>query len=83
MITDTTQDVSKVDQMSQIFRYVTIERDSQGAAMAVKINKSFLGFLQIPDSSAGTIANVINVRLRKKVSIFQNAMAKDLMVPRI
>ncbi|QQP49470.1 Hypothetical protein FKW44_010153 [Caligus rogercresseyi] len=27
---DTTQDVAKVDQMSQIFRYVVIERDSQG-----------------------------------------------------
>lgn len=42
---DMTQDVSKVDKMSQIFRYVTIERDSKGVAVAVKINKSFLGFL--------------------------------------
>ncbi len=77
-----TQDVSKVDQISQIFRCVTIERDSKGAAVAVKINKSFLGFLQIPDSTAGTIANEIIHLVEEKALIFQNAMAKGLTGPR-
>lgn len=63
---DMTQGVSKVDQMSQIFHYVTLERDSQGAAMAVKINESFLGFQQMPDSSAGTLANSILCLVEKK-----------------
>lgn len=34
--------------------------------MAVKINKSFLGFLQIPDSTAGTIANEIIYLVEEK-----------------
>ncbi len=44
---DTTQDVAKVDQMSQIFRYVTIERDARGVASDVEIKESFVCFHEL------------------------------------
>ena len=39
VIMDTTQDVAKVDQMSQIYRYVIIERDARGVACDIKIKE--------------------------------------------
>uniref|UniRef100_H3A5Y3 DUF4371 domain-containing protein n=1 Tax=Latimeria chalumnae TaxID=7897 RepID=H3A5Y3_LATCH len=41
VIMDTTQNISKTDQLSQIFRYVTIETDERNVATGVKINESF------------------------------------------
>ncbi|KAJ4933029.1 hypothetical protein JOQ06_029867, partial [Pogonophryne albipinna] len=40
---DTTQDISKRDQISQVYRYVTIQRDENDNAKDILINKAFLG----------------------------------------
>ncbi|QQP52275.1 Hypothetical protein FKW44_004380 [Caligus rogercresseyi] len=48
MIMDTTQDVAKVDQMSQIFRYVVIERDSQGLQLMLQSKNHLLAFVKLP-----------------------------------
>ena len=52
VIMDTTQDVTKVDQLSQVFRYVTVSKDENDNAIAVDINESFLGFENVSDQSA-------------------------------
>lgn len=59
VIMDTTQDIAKIDQMSQIFRYVTIERDDSGVASDVKVKESFLGFREVSDQSASELAKDI------------------------
>ena len=51
VIIDTTQDISKVDQMSEVFRYVTIESET-GKRTHIKINESFLGCRAVHDQSA-------------------------------
>lgn len=50
VIMDTTQDISKVDQLSQV--YVTIVKDHSETQTDMKINESFLGFLAVHDQSA-------------------------------
>lgn len=52
VIMDTTQDISKVDQLSQVFRYVTIVKDHNETPTEMKINESFLGFLAVHHQSA-------------------------------
>uniref|UniRef100_H3AP21 DUF4371 domain-containing protein n=1 Tax=Latimeria chalumnae TaxID=7897 RepID=H3AP21_LATCH len=59
VIMDTTQDISKTDQLGQIFRYVTIETDERNVATGVKINESFLGFQEICDQSASGLEKKI------------------------
>ncbi|KAF2897161.1 hypothetical protein ILUMI_09014 [Ignelater luminosus] len=49
---DTTQDIAKVDQLSQVIRYVTIEQSESGRPTDIKINESFLGFKKVEDGSA-------------------------------
>ena len=42
VITDTMQDVSKTDQLTQIFRYVSFEKDEKtGLPKEIKINEIF------------------------------------------
>lgn len=55
LIIDTTQDIAKIDQMSQVVRYVSIERDKNMRATEVCIHKSFLGFQAVHDQSAAGI----------------------------
>ncbi|KAJ4921640.1 hypothetical protein JOQ06_027721 [Pogonophryne albipinna] len=49
---DTTQDISKRDQISQVYRYVTIQRDENDNAKDILINNAFLGFVETVDTSA-------------------------------
>uniref|UniRef100_A0A672HGU4 HAT C-terminal dimerisation domain-containing protein n=1 Tax=Salarias fasciatus TaxID=181472 RepID=A0A672HGU4_SALFA len=65
VIMDTTQDIAKIDQMSQVYRYVTVERDDNGVAINVKINESFLGFSEVTDSHAGELANDITASIER------------------
>lgn len=66
IIMDTTQDISKVDQMSQIFRYVSVERDTYQRACSITINEAFLGFHAIEDQSAAQIASNIVACIESK-----------------
>ena len=56
VLTDTTSDVSKTDQMSQVFRYVTLQRDENGVPTKISINESFLGFHDVADQSSENLA---------------------------
>ncbi|OCU00642.1 hypothetical protein XELAEV_18006420mg [Xenopus laevis] len=59
VIMDTTQDISKVDQLSQVIRYVVVERDECMRITQVNIQEAFLGFHAIKDQSAAGIENEI------------------------
>lgn len=64
IIIDTTQDVSKVDQMSIVIRYVTISEKSAGGK-ELKINESFLGFSELRDQSSEGFENKILSTLKQ------------------
>ncbi|KAK9954687.1 hypothetical protein ABG768_016736 [Culter alburnus] len=59
IIMDTTQDLSKQDQLSQVYRYVTIVRNPMDIATDVKITEAFLGFEKTSDTSAGELESKI------------------------
>ncbi|KAF3859013.1 hypothetical protein F7725_021412 [Dissostichus mawsoni] len=44
--------ISKRDQISQVYRYVTIQRDENDNAKDILINEAFLGFVETVDMSA-------------------------------
>lgn len=52
LMLDTTQDISKKDQLSFIVRTVQIIRDTNGLAIKFEIRESFLGFYELKDQSA-------------------------------
>jgi len=66
IITDTTQDIAKIDQMSQIFRYAQIINDENGKPVDVKITESFLGFEKVNDQTASGLESKIVDGLEKK-----------------
>lgn len=55
VIMDTTQDLSKRDQLSQVYRYVTIVRDHMDIAKDIKVIKVFWGFEETADTSASEL----------------------------
>ncbi|XP_068127278.1 zinc finger MYM-type protein 1-like [Hyperolius riggenbachi] len=66
LIIDTTQDISKVDQMSQVIRYVSIKRDISMRAIEVVIQEACLGFHVVEDQSAAGIEQDILACIAKK-----------------
>lgn len=70
VIMDTTQDVKKIDQLSQVYRYVTISTNDSGIPTQVCVNESFLGFHTITDQSAEGISDeIIHLLEEKNLSI--------------
>ena len=59
VISDTTSDITKTDQMCQVYRYVTLQTDEKGAPTRIVINESFLGFHAVGDQSSETLAEEI------------------------
>lgn len=59
ILMDTTQDLSKVDQLSQIVRYVEVERNELDEPIALTIKESFLGFTAVHNHSAAGLSEKI------------------------
>jgi hypothetical protein len=59
IIFDTTQDISKTDQMCELYRYCIIEKDENGIPKALVIKESFLGFHEVKDQTALAMSNQI------------------------
>ena len=59
IIMDTMQDVSKIDQLSQVYRYVTVVKNDMDIATYIQINEVFLGFEATVGSSASELENKI------------------------
>lgn len=66
VILDTTQDISKVDQLSQVLRYVTIAKDDNDVPLGVEIHESFMGFYPVHDQGAHGLEKMILGLLEKK-----------------
>ena len=62
---ETTQDISKVDQLGIVIKYLTLMEDNQdGASVPVcKINERFLGFVELNDQTAKGIETQLNAFL--------------------
>jgi len=59
VIMDTTMDCSKTDQLSKVFRYMTLERNQEGVSVDYKICESFLGFTDVESQTGQGLASVI------------------------
>ncbi|XP_026744036.1 uncharacterized protein LOC113505496 [Trichoplusia ni] len=59
---DTTQDVSKVDQLSIVVRYAVVSRSENGQPIDIEVKEVFLGFHAVSKHSA---ADLVNQNLRK------------------
>ncbi|XP_065662971.1 zinc finger MYM-type protein 1-like [Hydra vulgaris] len=62
IIMDTTQDITKRDQLSQVFRYVKIIKNEQDEATSIEIKEVFLGFTEIYNhTAAGLHEEILNL----------------------
>lgn len=52
IIIDTTQDISKKDQLSEVYRYVNIIKNEKSEPVSIEIEEVFLGFSEVYDHSA-------------------------------
>lgn len=72
IITDTTQDVSKTDQLSQTFRYAEIIKDDNGGPREIKIRETFLGFYKCKSQMAADMTKqIIEIAESKGLSFDQ------------
>nr|CAI5832734.1 unnamed protein product [Callosobruchus analis] len=68
IILDTTQDLSKIDQLSVVFRYISVTENDDNVLKEIKICESFLGFIAVTDCSAAGLKTVI-LNLTKEYGI--------------
>lgn len=66
IIYDTTQDVSKVDQLSEVFRYVKIDHDQLGKPCELRICETFTSFTAVTDQTASGLEDVIIKSISEK-----------------
>ena len=69
---DTTQDVSKKDQLSEIFRYAKIDCHDNGKPSELKVVKAFTSFIGVEDSSAIELHKLITNSIQQKGLNIQN-----------
>ena len=70
IIADTTQDVSKIDQLSQVYRYVKIVAQDDDSPTALEICESCLGFYANTDQTVARIFNqIIEITESKGLSL--------------
>lgn len=65
---DTTQDITKTDQLSQILRYVSISQDESGRPTKLNINDRFLGFREVIDQTGKSLDEEIINNIEEKIS---------------
>ena len=78
VIMDTTQDLSKRDQLSQVYRYVTIVRDHMDIAKDLKVIEAFLGFEETADTSASELEKKSLAASRKMALILLNVVGRAM-----
>lgn len=66
LILDTTQDIGKIDQLSEVYRYVKIIDDNGGKPIKIKICETFVSFREVRDQSAQSLAKEIISSLEDK-----------------
>lgn len=78
VIMDTTQDISKVDQLSQIFRYVTVRKDENDNPLGLDVTESFLGFQNITDQTSEGLQQKSLISSKVRVCRLKHAEARDM-----
>ena len=66
IILDTTQDVSKKDQLNELFCYVKIDYHDDGTPSELKVVKAFTSFIEVEDSSAIGLHKLIANSIQQK-----------------
>ena len=66
IILDTTQDVSKKDQLSEVFRYVKIAYHDDGTPRELQVIEAFTSFTEVEDSSAIGLHKLITNSIQEK-----------------
>lgn len=66
IILDTTQDSSKIDQLSQVFRFVHIVYNDRGEPIDLVIDEVFTSFTAVKDQSASGLETLVSDSLNEK-----------------
>jgi hypothetical protein len=66
IIMETTQDVSKIDQLSTVYRYVNVPKDKNGVPTDLNIYESFLGFEVVDSQNAVSLQEQIYNSMKEK-----------------
>ena len=66
IILDTTQDVSKKDQLSVVFCYVKIDYHDDGTPSELKVVEAFTSFIEVENSSAIGLHKLITNSIQQK-----------------
>ena len=66
IILDTTQDVSKKDQLSEVFRYVEINYHDDGTPSEMKVVQAFTSFIKVENSPAIGLHKLIMNSIQQK-----------------
>ncbi|XP_077292326.1 zinc finger MYM-type protein 1-like [Arctopsyche grandis] len=59
IIIDGTQDLSKIEQVSVVFRYIVVQKDEIQRPIDVEIKESFVGFFNVKNRSADGLKKII------------------------
>lgn len=59
IIIDTTQDISKNDQLSEVYRYIKINKNEKSEPISIEIEEVFLGFSEVTDHTAAGLSSKI------------------------
>ena len=78
IILDTTQDVSKKKQLSEVFRYVKIDYHVNGTPSELSVVEAFTSFIEVEDSPAIRLHERIPFSRRGLIDI-KTAVDKDVM----
>ena len=79
IILDTTQDVSKKDQLNRVFRYVKIDYHDDGTPSKLKVVEMFTSFIEVEESSAIGLYKLITNSIQQKGLDIKTAVDKDIM----
>jgi hypothetical protein len=76
VITDTTQDVAKIDQLIQTIRYIKVTHDDNGRPTDIQIKESFIGFYKCKSQTAADMSEQIVEILQAKGISLEQAMQR-------
>lgn len=66
IIMDTTQDIAKIDQLSEVYRYVKVLSDENNKPLKLKICETFTSFTEVKDQSASGLKSKIIQSIEEK-----------------
>ena len=76
---DNTQNVSKKDQLSEVFRFVRIDYHDDATPSELKVVKTFTSFTEVWDSCAIGLHKLITDSIQQKGLDIKTVVDKDIM----